>query len=133
MKKLFFFIVVQLMFVSALFAQVGINTDNSDPDPSAMLDVKSTDKGFLPPRMTFTGMNAVASPASGLMVICTDCGSNGSGTLAMFANGMWFMFNANCLAPGGPVPWRSSSLCRPDRVELGPGGLGHGIEVEHNG
>ena len=31
-----------------LFAQVAINADNSPPDNSAMLDVKSTTKGALP-------------------------------------------------------------------------------------
>ena len=84
-------------------AQIGVNTDGTNPDPSAMLDVKSTTKGLLPPRMTFEEMNAIVNPASGLMVYCTDCGSNGSGTLAMFINGMWFIFNANCLTPGSPA------------------------------
>jgi len=103
MKKSTFLIAMLLLVSSELFAQVGINADNSAPDPSTMLDVKSTDKGFLPPRMTFTEMTAIANPASGLMVYCTNCGSNGSGTLAMFTNGMWFIFNAHCLTPGYPV------------------------------
>ncbi len=47
---------------------VGINTDNSTPATSAMLDVKSTDKGLLIPRMTTTQRNAIAAPANGLMV-----------------------------------------------------------------
>ncbi len=34
-----------------LNAQVGINTDGSTPDASSMLDVKSTDKGMLVPRL----------------------------------------------------------------------------------
>jgi len=46
MKKLSFFIALLLLFSSVLFAQMGINTDNSLPDPSAMLDVKSTSKGM---------------------------------------------------------------------------------------
>ncbi len=33
-------------------AQVAISNDNSMPDPSAMLDVKSSEKGFLFPRLT---------------------------------------------------------------------------------
>ncbi len=51
-----------------LFAQVGINTDNSDPDGSAMLDVKSTDKGILVPRMTTAQRVAISLPATGLLV-----------------------------------------------------------------
>ena len=54
------------------YAQVGINTDGSNPDNSAMLDVKSTDKGILIPRMTQTQRNAISSPATGLMIYQTD-------------------------------------------------------------
>ena len=49
-------------------AQVGINTDNSTPDASALLDIKSTDKGLLIPRMSSVQRTAISSPAAGLMV-----------------------------------------------------------------
>ncbi len=51
---------------------VGINTDASTADNSAMLDVKSTDKGMLIPRMTAAQRNLIASPATGLLVYQTD-------------------------------------------------------------
>lgn len=56
-------------------AQVSINTDGSDPDTSAMLDVKSTDKGLLPPRMTTSQRDAIGSPADGLVIFntTTEC------------------------------------------------------------
>ena len=38
---------------------------------SSQLEVRSTTKGFLPPRMTTTQKNAIASPAAGLMVYDT--------------------------------------------------------------
>ncbi len=41
------------------------------PDPSAMLDVQSTSKGFLPPRMTTAERNAIENPATGLLVFNT--------------------------------------------------------------
>ena len=47
-------------------AQVGIGTVT--PDASSMLDVSSTSKGFLTPKMTTTERNAIASPADGLIV-----------------------------------------------------------------
>ena len=47
-----------------LFAQVGINTDNSTPDGSAILDVKSNTKGLLIPRMTTTQRSAISSQVS---------------------------------------------------------------------
>jgi len=40
--------------------------------PSAILNIGSTTKGFLPPRMTNAQRLAIASPAVGLMVYCTD-------------------------------------------------------------
>jgi len=51
-------------------AQVAINTDNSAPAASAMLDVKATGLGFLAPRMTFA--QRPAAPATGLMIYQTD-------------------------------------------------------------
>ena len=47
---------------------IGINT----PATSALLDLTSTTKGFLPPRMTTAQRDAIASPAEGLMVYVTD-------------------------------------------------------------
>ncbi len=55
-----------------LFAQVSINNDGSSPDGSAMLDVKSTDKGMLIPRMDSTQRVAINTPATGLLVYQTD-------------------------------------------------------------
>lgn len=54
-------------------ASAGMGT--SAPDPSARLDVSSTTKGFLPPRMTTAQRDAIVSPATGLVVYNTteDC------------------------------------------------------------
>lgn len=72
MKNLFkFLFVLAILSGSATFSQVGIGT--TTPAASAMLDVTSTTKGFLPPRMTSTQMNAIAAPAAGLMVYCSNC------------------------------------------------------------
>jgi hypothetical protein len=49
MKISTFMLITILLFGSTLFAQVAINTDNSAPDNSAMLDVKSTVRGVLVP------------------------------------------------------------------------------------
>lgn len=58
-----------ILTVTILPAQVAINTDGSTPDNSAMLDVKSTDKGLLPPRLTTAARNTLtASAVAGLMV-----------------------------------------------------------------
>lgn len=54
------------------YAQVGINT--TSPNASAQLDVTSTNKGFLPPRIALTSINdnsTISSPASGLLIYNT--------------------------------------------------------------
>ncbi|MEO8712324.1 MAG: hypothetical protein ABI405_09390, partial [Parafilimonas sp.] len=52
---------------------VGIGT--STPDASSLLEVKSTTKGVLIPRMTKTQRNAIASPVSGLLIYQTNSGA----------------------------------------------------------
>ena len=63
-------IVIMLSYNASLMAQVGINT--TTPDPSSMLDIQSTAKGLLIPRMTLVERNNIPSPAQGLMVYQTD-------------------------------------------------------------
>ncbi len=79
------------------FAQVGINNDNSNPDPSSMLDVKSTDKGILIPRMTAAERNTIAAPAEGLLVYQTDAPVG----FYYYKLGVWTILNS------GPESWSS--------------------------
>ena len=44
---------------------------NTPTEASAVMEVTSTTQGFLPPRMTTTQKNAIASPAAGLVVYDT--------------------------------------------------------------
>lgn len=73
-------LLTMLLFIalcSQFYAQgVSINSTGTDADTSAMLDISSTTKGFLPPRMTEAQKNAISSPATGLLVYQTD-GSSG--------------------------------------------------------
>jgi hypothetical protein len=63
---------ILLMAAGSAFSQIAINTDGTLPDNSAMLDVKSTTKGMLAPRMTLAQRNAIVSPAKGLTIFQTD-------------------------------------------------------------
>ncbi len=72
MKREAFIFILIVGFSIILHAQVGVNGDGSTPDPSAMLDVKSTTRGFLAPRMTEAQKNAIELPAVGLLVYQTD-------------------------------------------------------------
>ena len=51
-------------------AQVGIGT--TTPNSSSLLDIQSTSKGFLAPRMTTAQKIAISAPEVGLMVFDTD-------------------------------------------------------------
>ena len=56
-----------LLSINKLLSQnVAINADGSAPDGSAMLDIKSTTKGLLIPRMTTVQRTAIPAPAIGL-------------------------------------------------------------------
>lgn len=60
-----------LLYVSIqLSAQVGIGT--TSPDASSLLDVTSTEKGVLIPRMTTSEKLSIVSPSTGLIVYDTD-------------------------------------------------------------
>jgi hypothetical protein len=69
---------------------VGINSGSTDV-ASAQLHVNSTTKGFLPPRMTTTQRNLIASPAAGLIIFCTDCtATDGStGVSQTYSSSTW--------------------------------------------
>ena len=77
MKKLYFFLLIGITgCFCSLYAQgLSLNSDGSNPDPSAILDLKSDNKGFLSPRMTQAQREAIGSPATGLMVYQTNADS----------------------------------------------------------
>ena len=70
---IFFLLMYDINYISA--QNIGINSTGATPDPSAMLDVSSTTGGVLVPRMTSAQRNAIASPATGLIVFDTNTAS----------------------------------------------------------
>jgi len=75
MKKIYLLLTVLLFSASTYAQSVGINSDGSSPNPSAMLDVKSSNKGFLPPRISDPA-SSISSPEGGLMVYKDDGTAN---------------------------------------------------------
>lgn len=63
-------VIIFVLFSRNIEAQIGINTTN--PDPSASLDIESTESGVLIPRMTTAERNAIVDPAHSLLVYDTD-------------------------------------------------------------
>ncbi len=72
MRNIIYILLFALLLPKLGAQNVGINSDNSTPAASAILDVKSTDKGVLIPRMTEAQRNLIASPATGLLIYQTD-------------------------------------------------------------
>lgn len=75
------------------YGQVGIGTAN--PNRSAILDITSSNKGFLMPRLNLTGRNdatTILNPANGLMVV--NLTANGTGTNAVAANSIYYWQNS---------------------------------------
>ena len=62
--------IVSFLCFGVSVAQTGIGT--TTPDVSAKLDISSTTKGLLVPRMTATEKGAIATPAKGLLIYQTD-------------------------------------------------------------
>jgi len=71
----FFFVMIAAIITTNLFSQntfpstgaAGIGT--TSPEASSLLEVKSTRKGVLIPRMSKTQRGAITSPAKGLLII----------------------------------------------------------------
>jgi hypothetical protein len=76
MQKKYFKIITVLiasLFTATCFSQsVSINTNGAAADSTAMLDVSSTTKGLLIPRMAAAQRTAIATPATGLLIYQTD-------------------------------------------------------------
>lgn len=88
MKTRSLYTVLFLISQLTAYMQVSINSDNSLPDPSAMLEIKTTERGFLPPRMTTDQMNSIPEPPDGLLVYNTT-----AGTLYWFDGSAWQKFS----------------------------------------
>ncbi|MEO6454973.1 MAG: tail fiber domain-containing protein [Ginsengibacter sp.] len=82
MKKFFLISIITNLFFASSYAQsIGITNDGLAPHPSAMLDVRSADKGLLIPRVALTGTNdlsTISFPATSLLVFNTVVNGTGS-------------------------------------------------------
>lgn len=87
-----------LLLSTAIFAvlstnaQVGIGT--SSPHSSSQLELNSTVKGLLIPRMTATQKGNIASPATGLLIYQTD----GTAGFYYYSGGEWTLLSHSLLS-----------------------------------
>lgn len=87
--KISIFIICIALSYSA-WSQVAINTVGAPPHPSAVLDISSTDKGVLLPRLTKAQRIAISSPQEGLMVYQND----GAKGIYQYSGGIWLLLPA---------------------------------------
>ena len=85
MKNISYSFLVILLFSAPILSQgIGINETGAVPDQSAILDVQSSEKGLLPPRMSTAERDAITNPAKGLMInnLDFDCIQFNKGTVS---------------------------------------------------
>lgn len=63
--------------INGAIAGVNVGIGTTSPNTSALLDISSTTKGFLPPRMNTSQRRAITNPAAGLMIWCINGETSG--------------------------------------------------------
>ena len=96
--KQFFTFLAAVLFTATTFAQVGINIET--PDASAALDISSTTKGLLIPRMTNAQRQAISNPAAGLQVFVTDFDG---GSVMLYNGTKWGTLSFTKTIPDAPT------------------------------
>jgi hypothetical protein len=120
------FFLVLFAFSSAVNAQnVGVGTDT--PAASAQLEVNSTKKGFLPPRMTAVQRDSIVEPVAGLILYCSNCGGVG-GEMQFYNGSSWRnMIGAPAALPLRGQPFGGGIIV----YTLQPGDPGYSPTVPH--
>jgi hypothetical protein len=108
MKKFFFSAILIAATVQLTQAQVGIGT--TTPNASSILDLQSTDKALILPRMTTAQRNQVASPVPGMMIfnITTDC-------VEIYRTSGWYSLCSGSNG-GGPTDSTSNDVAKANLV-----------------
>jgi hypothetical protein len=95
MKKLLLIIALVATAVGSAFAQIKLGDNPGVLDPKALLELESTTKGLLLPRMNTTQQNTITAP-DGMMIYNTD-----SACITVRGGGFWH----SLCAEGNGKPW----------------------------
>ncbi|MBX3101711.1 MAG: hypothetical protein KF690_04320 [Bacteroidetes bacterium] len=114
MKRLLLLVLCWLAITSSRGQNVGIGT--SSPHPKALLDIESTDKGVLIPRLTQAQIQALGTPPAGLMLFNTD-----SGCFQYYNGAQWIRLcndAPGCDTPATPTAGSNSPVCAGEPLSL---------------
>ncbi len=113
MKLFYFLCSVALLSFNKVAAQaVGVGTGS--PHSSAQLDVTSTNRGFLMPRMNSTTRNQIPSPAAGLTVY-----DNTTNSIWLYNGSGWAQMGTGSVSPWNTPPTRNFIYTTTDSVGIG--------------
>lgn len=101
-----FFTIIIFSFLAK--AQTGIGT--TTPDASAKLDITSTSKGLLAPRMTSTQKGNITSPANGLLVYQTDTPTGFYVNTGTSASPAWLRVNTDWTKSGNDIAFTTGNV-----------------------
>ena len=96
------------LFVLLGHAQTGIGT--ATPNASAKLEIASTDKGLLIPRMTAAQRGLIPSPANGLLVYQTDAVVGFYVNTGTSGTPVWTRVNMDWTRTGNDLSYTSGNL-----------------------
>lgn len=121
MKKIIICLLAIIQYQLLPAQGVGIGTTN--PNSSALLDITSTTKGLLMPRMTTAQRNAIVSPADGLLIYNTT-----TEELNQRQNGAWkTVINSDYWFRGAGTMWNIG-----DNIGINTAGPAERLDVSGN-
>lgn len=83
--RLIVFSLLLNLTASITYSQIGIGTNS--PNSSSIVDLNTTNKALLLPRLTSEQRSNISNPANGLVIYCSDCG--GTGETQVYSGTSW--------------------------------------------
>ncbi len=137
-KAILIFITFIVVFYQQIFAQQNVGIGTNTPDNSSLLDLTSTSKGILVPRMTTAQRTAITSPATGLLVYDTSLQQfwyfNGTQWVAITGGGGGCSTLQQAYDCGGPGLGRNIVITGTSSVNItDANALSIGLKSSHSG
>lgn len=123
MKKIILYLFISFI-TPATFAQNNVGIGTTTPNSSAVLDITSTSKGLLVPRMTTAERTAITSPAKGLMVF-----DNNTSSFWYYDGSTWTSLSASASLT---LPYQQSINSSSNAIDISNTGTGAAVKGNSN-